>query len=172
MVSTSPRSRRVIVVEDPQGADMLLQDIMEYPYPERQFMLEDWLEASGDDPSGTVKIGTPDGKPMHFMYKGKVFNVPPAGKRVSRKLALELIIKYGKDGHYYGRDQRTGLMVDDQFGLTEEQEKWAARQQFNFLTNYLIQVDENEVREASRPRKTKAVIEELDESNVQEDLEE
>jgi hypothetical protein len=162
MVSTAPRTRRrTVIVEEADTSDLLLQDILELPQPERTNTLVEWLEAGQYDNlhGGTVKLVTNNKKPMQFNMNGQPFHVPPAGKRVSRDLALRLLMLYGASGRYYGRDQRTGMPAGEEDMLSEHQEKWAARQKFNFIKQYLMQAPEKAaVPGQDRPAWEEAVV--------------
>lgn len=172
MVQRAPSSRRrVVLVEEPDISEYLLQDILELAQPDRTHLIEQWIEAGNYDVKhgGTVKIVTNDKKPLQFNYEGQVFHIPPAGKRVTREVALKLLILYGRNGRYYGRDQRTGLEKGQEFHLTEYQERWASKQTFKFITQYLLQAPEKEEPEINaRPDWETAVVDVLPDEDEEE----
>ena len=140
MVTT--RQRGVVVQEVPEGAKMFLQDILELEEPLKTHRLKEWLEAGDYDTEygGTVKIGTPDGKPFQFPLNGQTFHVPPRGKRVTREVALRTLRDYGLNGTYYGVDQRTGMTPFSWDNMAPEKRAVFSGQTFNFITNYLVQL--------------------------------
>jgi len=140
------RVRRPVVVDE--EPEMLLQDILELPQPDQQLALIDWVDAAEHDlkNGGTVKIGTPDGKPMQIPLEGETFHIPPSGKRVDRRVALTLIRKYGLNSKHYGRDQASGMSELDYDLMAEEDRKKLFRNRTpKFNTNYLIQLPDRVV---------------------------
>ena len=147
----STRRRAVVVYEEDDVSSALLQDILSLAEPERTNTLQLWLEAGNYDTKhdGTVLIGTPNRQSMQFRYQGEPYNVPPAGRRVTRENALRLLQLYGQDGRYYGGDQATGVQYGEEETFSEEQQTWASKRTFTFITNYLVQ----------RPEKAEPVVE-------------
>ena|SRR5688572_22121825 len=154
MVQQRTRRKAVVYYDDEDVSSYLLQDILELDEPERTNVLQQWLEAGNYDTKhdGTVLIGTPNRQTMTFTYQGEKYTVPPAGRRVTRENALRLLLLYGKTGRYYGRDQATGVQYGEEEMFTEEQQAWASKRTFNFITNYLVHRPEKAVVE-SKPEK-------------------
>lgn len=170
-MATKATRRRAVVVEEVDGSDYLLQDILELPEPERTHVLNEWVEAAAYDVEhgGTVLIGTPNKKPMQFRYQGEMFNVPPAGRRVTREVAIRLLTLYGEHGRYYGRDQATGVMLGQEEMFTEEEQKWASRRKFNYITNFLVQRPEKQTSENERSAFDRALAAAIADEEAQED---
>jgi hypothetical protein len=73
------------------------------------------------DPTGdTVLIKTNSGSRMDVDMNGKTLHVMPKGLRVSRRLAIRLLIDYGYRGKYWARERSTGLRKIDVAKLAEE----------------------------------------------------
>jgi len=90
-----------------------LADIMSTGYPERARVLEAWVTAGQEDPEGgLIKLRTSDGKELvttrYDKRTGKPIVIGPNGRKVPRKLAIELWYDYGPEGRYRGIDQATG----------------------------------------------------------------
>lgn len=82
----------------------------------RDWALEKWLNPD-DFSQEQVKVKTQSGKAMQIPVRTsagpQLLNVPPAGRKVSRRLALKLLREYGEFGKYRGRDRATGLTEFD-----------------------------------------------------------
>lgn len=121
---------------------MLLQDILALKEPERTHELHKWVDAANYDTvnGGTVKIGNPDRKPMQVPINGEKFNIPPMGRRVERRLAIKLLMAYGENGTYFGRDQSTGMTPYEWQIAKPEVKNMYGNYKFNFLEHYIEQL--------------------------------
>lgn len=90
-----------------------LDDILELPEPEQTRAIRAWIEEGDqtiDDPyGGKVLIKTVDDKPVTIRHRGQEYKFTPAGKRLPRRVALDLLLAFGKNGYMRGRDQATGM---------------------------------------------------------------
>jgi hypothetical protein len=154
-----------ITLEDIQGVDLTgvsLDSILEMPMGyqrhrmESAFMLQDQLE----EERARVLIKTNSGRAMDVLLgRSKdgetppIFKIGPRGRRVSRRVARQLLMKYGKNGLHRGRDQATGLRAVDMMRWTDEQrERWDAghpdhaQERIKPTRDYLIHVpDKHEI---------------------------
>lgn len=143
MAKTATKRRRAVVEEEESNINgMLLQDILELKEPERTHLLEEWVEAANYDVEngGTVKIGNPDRKPLQVPINGEKLNIPPLGRRVERRLAIRLLMDYGINGTYLGRDQATGMTPFDWQAAKPEVKQMYGNYKFNFIENHLEQL--------------------------------
>ena len=125
--------------------DAPLQDILRLPEPFQSATLARWLEVYDDVHGGEVLIKTKDGTATKLPFKtsdGTVFNVPPRGRRIPRRLALRLLEMFGPSGTYTNMDMRSGMTrAKWEVMGAEEIELWEKKGiTFNFNENYLIHV--------------------------------
>lgn len=133
------KRRAVVVEEEPE---YLLQEILALKEPMRTHEIKQWIDAADYDVvnGGTVKIGTPDGMPMQVFVGQDKMNITPSGRRVERRLALKLLLDYGRTGTYRGYDQATGMTQDAWDSMQPEHKALFANRKFNFNENYLEQL--------------------------------
>lgn len=95
-----------------QYGDAQLDTILALPEPERTRAIEAFVTAgSMSEDGGLVKLVTNDGRPLETDYvdrRGKRLTITGQGRRVSRLLAIDLLMKYGADGQYVGKCQASG----------------------------------------------------------------
>lgn len=132
---------------------MLLQDILALPEPDRTHELEKWVDAADSEVEhgGTVKIGNPDRKPLQVPIDGQKFNIPPSGRRVERRLAIKLLMAYGINGTYYGRDQATGMTPMDWNFAKPEMKQFFSNHKFNFLEHHIEQLPDGNTSVEEEP---------------------
>jgi len=125
--------------------DLTLDEIMALSEPQRTDMLEKWLtpDLSVQDEGATLKAFNKDGKVINWKVKladGTEVNFGPRGRNFSRKFALSLLTRYGKQGRYYGMHQPTGLRKRaDMAQWTQiQKEDWDGKAEINL--NYLAHV--------------------------------
>lgn len=67
-----------------------------------------------DNPAiDTVLIKSNSGSRMTVKMGGKTLNIMPKGLRVSKRMAINLLLAYGYRGKYQGRERYTGLRKID-----------------------------------------------------------
>jgi hypothetical protein len=142
LAKTATKKRRAVVEEEENVNDMFLQDILALPEPDRTNTLNEWVEAADYDVEygGTVKIGNPDKKPMKVTVGKETFNIPPSGRRVERRMAIKLLLDYGSNGTYLGRDQATGMTPMAWQFAKPEMKEFFGNYAFNFILNHLEQL--------------------------------
>jgi hypothetical protein len=124
---------------------MSLDQIMfDLPEPDRTHALEKFLDANHDEP---VKLRSSQGT-LKVRFRGAVITVPPSGKWVGRRTAVDLIYAFGKNGVYQGKDMATGLthaMLDNM--PKEERQYWLEDRGIEILDKYLYHDVKDELTE-------------------------
>ena len=141
------------VVDVELAGSMMLQDILVMPEPQRTYYIKAWIDyGQYDENGGMVKLRNPEGRKVEIPYGGKggkmVF--PFVGKEVSRRAALHIILDFGKNGYYYGKDMSTGMSRDVLEALKigePDIAKQYEKRKFEFNEYYLEQVPYGSVNE-------------------------
>lgn len=125
--------------------DMSLDEIMALEEPQRTDTLEKWLtpDLSVQDEGATIKAFDETGKVTNWVVKmadGTEVNFGPRGRNFSRKFALSLLTRYGKQGRYYKMHQPTGLRkrADMAQWTAIQKEDWDGKAEINL--KYLAHV--------------------------------
>ena len=126
-----------------------LDDILELGEPMRTNALKQWIYEGDHDyvHDGRVLIKTADGSTITFPFNGKPFVVPPQGRRVSRRVAVELLRMLGKNGYLRNRDIQSGFTRGQWARLKkEDKEYYKARgiEKLEFITTYLTHVPDED----------------------------
>ncbi|MCC6629668.1 MAG: hypothetical protein IT340_20000 [Chloroflexi bacterium] len=87
-----------------------LADILALDGIDQYHALSAWLDLGRTSNGALVKVVTSDGKPLATaeVEDGQRVVVGPQGKRVTRELAVRLLLGHGQHGTYTGRDIATG----------------------------------------------------------------
>ena len=137
--------------------EMRLDDILDLGEPERTRAIRAWIAAGDlmDGDEASVLVKTSDGKPLPTEYRnkhGRQVVVDHNGRRVSRRRALDMLLKYGKSptgkwqGQYLGRDQRTGFTKASFINyIRRNPELEDVYGEPSFITNYLTHVPDEPV---------------------------
>lgn len=114
--------------------DTILFDLRE---PERTQALEQYMLY--DEPVKIKYSGKGTFKRRLRFPNGDVMDVtiPPAGKFVGRRTAIELLYRWGRGGVYRGKDMRTGLTATSYRALKPEDRKIYEGMELNFDNEYL-----------------------------------
>lgn len=130
---------------DPQAVGkMRLDDILFHmEEPERTWYLRQWVDADhfGD---GRVLIKPASGKPMVVRLHGQEIAFTAQGRRVPRKLAIDLLLNFGEQGLYRGRDQATGFTRLQWTTLKPEVKALYDPEKLYFLEDYLTHAVDHE----------------------------
>lgn len=130
---------------DPQAVGrMRLDDILFHmEEPERTRYLRLWVDADhfGD---GRVLIKPASGKPMVVRLHGQEFAFTAQGRRLPRRLAIELLLNFGEQGLYRGRDQATGFTRLQWTTLKPEVKALYDPEKLYFLEDYLTHVPDGD----------------------------
>ena len=133
---------------DPQAVGkMRLDDILFHmEEPDRTQYLRLWVDADhfGD---GRVLIKPASGKPMVVRLHGQEITFTAQGRRVPRKLAIDLLLNFGEQGLYRGRDQATGFTRLQWTTLKPEVKALYNPEKLYFLEDYLTHVPDGGVEE-------------------------
>lgn len=113
--------------------------------PMKSHTLRYWLQEADAQYGGQVLIKNIEPGTVEYMVRGikGPFIVGPKGRRVNRTIALQLLQRYGEDGQYRHKDQRTGLRSDtwDAMDPEERERVWGkVSHNLHFHENYLIHV--------------------------------
>lgn len=149
-------SRGVSVPDTGVLGDRKLDDILFHTEePERTQLLRAWLDADhlGD---GRVRIAPASGKPLVIRYQGREWTFGPEGRRVPRRVAIDLLLSFGERGLYRGRDQATGFTRLQWTTLKPEIRALYDESKISFLDDYLthvVEVEEPEQGHQDRGKK-------------------
>ncbi len=124
--------------------------ILRLPEPEKTKQLREWLEQDHEG-DGRVLLKTASGKPMVVRYRGQVLDFNAQGRRVPRRIAIDLLILFGERGIYRGRDQATGFTREAWARLSDEEKRLYDEKQIRFLDDYLTHVPDGEGPEEAPP---------------------
>jgi hypothetical protein len=151
-------SQGVTVPDPSRVASLRLDDILfRSEEPERTQLLRAWVDADhlGD---GRVRIAPASGKPLVIRYQGREWTFGPEGRRVPRRVAIDLLLNFGEQGLYRGRDQATGFTRLQWTTLKPEVRALYDESQIAFLDDYLTHVVEAEDPGEVQPEKSKKAI--------------
>ena len=98
---------------------MKLDEILALPEPEKSHALEDFY-AESDEP---VKLKPAQRGTLKVRHRGKVITVPPGGQWFGRKSAVDMLLCFGKNGKYIGKDMATGHTEQTLMALSDEERK-------------------------------------------------
>jgi hypothetical protein len=148
-------SQGVSVPDPVQVGSLRLDDILfRTEEPERTQLLRAWVGADhlGD---GRVRIAPASGKPFTIRYQGREWTFGPEGRRVPRAVAIDLLLNFGEQGLYRGRDQATGFTRLQWTTLKPEVRALYDESQIVFLEDYLTHVVDLEEADQATPEKGK-----------------
>jgi len=120
-----------------------LDHILRLPEPERTHRLREWIEEEHEG-DGRVLIRSASGKPMTVRYRGQVLDFNQQGRRVPRRVAIDLLLLFGENGLHRGRDQATGFTPEQWVNLRPEYKRLFDEKQIRFLEDYLTHVPDGE----------------------------
>lgn len=132
---------------DPEVIGALrLDDILEMPEPRKTNVYREWLTFIDEKHMGQVLIKPSEGTTFPASYRKRKVKVPPRGVRIDRRIAADLLSRYGKHGTYYGIDQATGMTDSYWRGMTK-----AERDEYrelnggdpNIIKRYLTHIPDN-----------------------------
>jgi len=139
------------VVSTVDAGKLRLDDILfRTEEPERTRLLRLWVEADhlGD---GRVLLKPASGKTLVVRFKGQELVFNPNGRRVPRQMAIYLLLNFGENGIYRGRDQATGLTRNQWLLLSEDEKKRFDQSKLFFLDDYLTHVVDEAGAEEEKP---------------------
>lgn len=108
------------VAQELQYDSMPLHEILALPEGPQTEALQHFY-ANSDPNNELVLIKTNSGKRMDVMLNGHKFTIMGKGRRVSRRQAVRLLLDYGYQGKYWGRERTTGIRKIDLPRVTEEE---------------------------------------------------
>ena len=110
--------------------------------PARTKRIHDWVDEWEPKHDGMVLIRFNSyRKGWKFpLRSGEEFAVPPSGHRTNRRVALELIEKFGPGSSYIGRDVRTGVTQADLMAMHPETRAYFEKQELRFIPDFLVHV--------------------------------
>lgn len=93
---------------------------------------------------GLVKVRPSEGGSFKVKHAGEDYSFPPKGTFIDRRLAIELLLDWGREGTYRYFDQATGFTEDAFFALPEEiQKRYDYGKAMNFDTRYLTHITQS-----------------------------
>jgi hypothetical protein len=121
--------------------------------PQTEALME--FYANTDPNSDSVNIRTASGKQMVTYINGQKYVIPAGrGRSVSRRLAVRLLLDYGRNGKYWARERNTGIRKIDLPRVPEETREriqWYTPEvdfkNFNPSEDYLIHHQNSELTE-------------------------
>lgn len=121
-----------------------LDSILALREPRRTERLQEWVEEFDEKYSGEVLIRAHNRKPVTIrLANGKTFNISPQGRRMHRKEAIPALMRYGINGQYTGKDQRTGLSRTAFENMNPEGKAIYKGYKFEFFDDYLVHVPDD-----------------------------
>lgn len=128
-----------------------LDEILALPEPLRMEALTEFIEDNNMD--GEVLLKTNDGKPMTVvLHNGRKVNISNRGKRVGRRLAVDMLLLFGRYGQYYQKDLATGITVGGWAAMPPKMRERYADFDLKFIEQYLyhaVDADAGEGDEAA-----------------------
>jgi hypothetical protein len=125
-----------------------LDSILAMKEPKRTERLQQWVDEFDDQHSGEVLIRAHNRKPVNIrLANGKTFHISPQGRRMNRKEAIPALMRYGINGQYTGKDQRTGLSRTAYENMNPEGKAIYKGYKFDFFDDYLVHVPDGEAEE-------------------------
>lgn len=128
-----------VELSDAEIASLQLDEILEMSEPRKTNVLRQWLNTIDEKHMGQVLVKANRGSTFTATYRNRPVKVPPRGVRVDRRIAVELLNQYGKNGIYYGMDQETGMTPSRWRGMSPEQRERYDREP-NFIDRYLTHI--------------------------------
>ena len=92
--------------------------LFDFDWKEQPPLLREFLERHRND---AVKLRASEGT-LKVSRGSEEITVPPRGKWVPAEIAIYLLLDYGRDGKYTGRDQAT-MLTQAQFSTKKQDEK-------------------------------------------------
>jgi hypothetical protein len=126
-----------------------LDDILEMQQPDQRDRLTEWVEEGllDEKNGGKVLLVPSDGRPMTISYDGRPFNFNASGRRVPRRVAIEMLRCFGKNGINQGRDVSSGFTRAEWVRLKpQDREMYSALgiENPSFVSQYLTHVPDTE----------------------------
>ncbi|MCX2725996.1 hypothetical protein OO015_00545 [Thermomicrobium sp. 4228-Ro] len=137
-------SQGVTVPDPSKVGNLRLDDILfRTEEPVRTQLLRAWVDADhlGD---GRVRVAPASGKPLTIRWQGREWIFGPEGRRIPRRVAIDLLLNFGEQGLYRGRDQATGFTRLQWTTLKPEVRALYDESQIVFFDDYLTHVVEAE----------------------------
>lgn len=132
-----------------QSADigaMQLDDILEMREPQKTRYLREWLNFIDEKHMGQVLVKASKGSTFPATYRGRVVKVPPRGVRIDRRIAVDLLVNYGKHGIYVGMDPATGMTPSRWKSMKKDERELyvdAHGSEPSFIDRYLTHIPDN-----------------------------
>lgn len=124
-----------VAVTNDLSLDYILFDMVNGSLEQKE-TLEAWTREYG-----LVKVRPNEGGTFKVRHAGVDYSFPPKGTFIDRRLAIELLLDWGREGTYRYFDQATGFTEDAFFALPEEiQKRYDYGKQCNFETRYLTHI--------------------------------
>ena len=121
-----------------------LDDILAMREPRRTERLQEWVQEFDEKHAGEVLIRAHNRKPVTIrLASGKTFRISPQGRRMNRKEAIPALMRYGINGQYTGKDQRTGLSRTAYENMNPEGKAIYKGYKFEFFDDYLVHVSDD-----------------------------
>jgi len=118
--------------------------------PEKTMRLREFLEEDHEG-DGKVLLKPASGKPFSVRWQGKQLDFAAQGRRVPRRLAIDLLLAFGEQGLYRWRDQATGFTRVEWTNLAPEMRRLYDESQLRFLEDYLTHVPDGDEAEEAVP---------------------